>query len=871
MKSEQVDKALLQKFVTEGQRLVFWHDSDSGFTDYVQSGLSGDLADVQVLDVGKVGGLSAKLQLEQEDTTGKYLVYSHGEMPDAEEDWLLDIRLYSAQFHADVASLWLQELGLTQLSLRTHLNARAKFLASQPRRKKLARLLAPQDDIAAIDLKMLAVLVSSEVASPFNILIALYDGHLEDNEFDLGDPPMMIQTFEKMDLLEPFWAAMHSEFSYTAESPSVSGLLRRLFASELFHQTDGASMQSLAHYQLPKAGRRNAVVFLTQWRDSRLNAISYEAAAAAIAIEQKIREPLSDLDLDTVKEVYTFWEAELCIVSILKERLLSEIHTMDVDSIAEIASQRKAGHWLSGPSRDLPERRAIASAFDAIVAAAELFSLRAVHQHALTFDKPADLLAAYQKDLYRFDQLYRSFCTNSKPARSHGWDLLKTLAIEVEQVYDQGFLQPLGVEWSRHLDAGFLNQWSLDSLPAQQNFYANQVTPHLAKAERNRAFVIISDAFRYEAAQKLTEALNGIYRTNATLTGMLGVLPSYTSLGMASLLPHQSLSYSEKGDVLVDGQPTSSTDARSKQLATVQGMACQATDLSVMKQDAAREFTKDTRVVYIYHNVIDARGDSASTEGETFEAVADCIDELVELVKFCTSKLNAGKVWVTADHGFLYQQKAPDETDKSKLSHKPTHAVKSKKRYVIGHDLGSSPEAHHGSIDTSAGATGGMDFWIPRSTNRFHFTGGARFIHGGAMPQEALVPVVTISQVRDKKAEGTRAEKVSVQVLGNNHKITTPTYRFEFIQTEAVSERKKPITLRASILEGSNAVSTIETVTFDSDSSNIDERKQSIRIKLRTGTFNKQTAYRLVLRDAETDAEVQSIPVIIDRSFDDDF
>ena len=871
MKAEQVDKALLQKFITEGERLVFWHDTNAEFIDYVMPGLSGDLADVQVLHVAELGGLSTKLRLEKEDRSGKYLVYSQGEMPDAEEDWLLDIRLYSAQFHADVASLWLQELGLTQLSLRTHLHARSKFLASQPRRKKLARLLTPTDDAVAIDLKMMAVLVNSPVASPFNILIALCDGHLTDSGFDLSNPPKIIQTFEKMDLLDAFWKCMHSEFSYTAEAPSVSGLLRRLFASELFHQTDGASMESLAHYQLPEVGRRNAVVFLTQWRDSSLKAISYEAAAAAIAVEQKIREPLSNLDLDTVKEVFTFWEAERCVVSSLKERLLSEIQTVDVDSIAEIASQRKAGHWLSGPGRDQPERRAIASAFDAIVAAAELFSLRAVHQHALTFDKPADLLAAYQKDLYRFDQLYRSFCANSKPARSQGWDLLKTLAIEVEQVYDQGFLQPLGVEWSRHLDAGFLNEWSLDGLPAQQNFYADQVTPHLAKAERNRAFVIISDAFRYEAAQKLTEALNGTYRTNATLTGMLGVLPSYTSLGMASLLPHQSLTYSDKGDVLVDGQSTSSTDARSKQLATVQGMACQATDLNVMTQDAARAFTNDTRVVYIYHNVIDARGDSASTEGETFEAVSDCIKELVDLVQLCTNKLNAGKVWVTADHGFLYQQKAPSETDKSKLSHKPTHAVKSKKRYVIGHDLGTSPEAHHGSINTTAGATGGMEFWIPRSTNRFHFAGGARFIHGGAMPQEALVPVVTISVVRDKKAEGTRAGNVSVQVLGNNHKITTPTYRFEFIQTEAVSERKKPITLRAAILEGANPVTAIETVTFDSDSSNIDERKQSIRIKLRTGTFNKQTPYRLVLRDAETDAEVQSIPVIIDRSFDDDF
>ena len=65
--------------------------------------------------------------------------------------------------------------------------------------------------------------------------------------------------------------------------------------------------------------------------------------------------------------------------------------------------------------------------------------------------------------------------------------------------------------------------------------------------------------------------------------------------------------------------------------------------------------------------------------------------------------------------------------------------------------------------------------------------------------------------------------------------------------------------------------SSVETVTFDSTSSSIEERKKSIRIELRTGTFNKITPYRLVLRDVESDAEVQSVPVVIDRSFDDDF
>ena len=871
MKAEQVDQALRQKFVNEGARLVFWHDENGEFAEYVAGGLPDDMAAVQVLDLARVGGFSAKLRLEREDPRGQYLVYSQGELPPAEEDWLLDIRLYSAHFHADMASIWLQELGLSGLALRDHLKAREAFLRNQDRRKKLARLVSPQDDAASLDLKMMAVLVGSPVATPFDVLRGLCHDALQADQFDLTEEPELIATFAKMDLLDRFWTLMRDEFGYTADTPSVAGLLRKLFISEFIYQADGAKLDSLVQHRLPAKGGRNAVVFLTQWRDSSGNAVSYDAAAAAVAKEQKISESMAEYTVESIQDVFTFWDAERRVIASLKDRLLSEIQSVNVASFAEVASARKAGHWLSGPGSQAPERRAMADAYDAIVAAAELFALRTEQQHALSFGTPGALLAAYQKELHRFDRLYRRFYTQSKAAQGQGWDLLKTLAAEVERVYDQGFLQPLGVEWSRLLDEGFLGKWSLDGLPAQQHFYSDNIRRHLVGAERRRAFVIISDAFRYEAARELTEALNGRYRMTAELSTMLGVLPSYTALGMASLLPHQSLAYNANGDVLVDGKPVASTEARNKQLATVQGMACQASELRVMKLEEARAFTEGKRVVYIYHNVIDSRGDSASTEGETFQAVVACIDELAELVQFCVNKLNAAKVWVTADHGFLFQQEAPTATDKSKLSHKPANAWKAKKRYALGRDLGDSPEAHHGSTAVTAGTEDQVEFWIPRGANRFHFTGGARFIHGGAMPQEVIVPVVTVTQLRGTKIPSSRIEKVAVQVLGANHKITTPVYRFELIQTEAVSERRKPITLRAAIYDGVHPVTSVESITFDSSSDSIEERKKSLRLELHTGTYNKTTPYRLVLRDIESDAEVQSVPVVIDRSFDDDF
>ncbi|MEI8319641.1 MAG: hypothetical protein WCH79_16985, partial [Planctomycetia bacterium] len=149
--------------------------------------------------------------------------------------------------------------------------------------------------------------------------------------------------------------------------------------------------------------------------------------------------------------------------------------------------------------------------------------------------------------------------------------------------------------------------------------------------------------------------------------------------------------------------------------------------------------------------------------------------------------------------------------------------------------------------------------------------GGARFVHGGAMPQEIVVPVVTIRQLKGKGKQDTATKKVDVQILGVVHKITTPRYRFTLLQTEPVTDRVKPITLKVAVYEGSTPVTNIGTVTFDSDSQSIDERTKAVILTLEDRTFDKRTKYRLVLRDSETDIEQSSMEVTIDRTFSDDF
>ena len=252
-------------------------------------------------------------------------------------------------------------------------------------------------------------------------------------------------------------------------------------------------------------------------------------------------------------------------------------------------------------------------------------------------------------------------------------------------------------------------------------------------------------------------------------------------------------------------------------------------------------------------------------------AVEECVAELMELTQFCINNLDASTVWITSDHGFVFQRDTPDITDKSALVHKPKNMVKGNKRFFLGRGIGVAQEAHCGTTRVTAGTADDMEFWVPRGTNRFHFTGGARFFHGGAMPQEVLVPLVTVKELRGKNKIGSRSEKVSVQVLGENHKITASSYRFELVQTSAVDELHHPVTVKAAVYDGDQAVTSVETVTFDSSSGQHQEWIKSILLKLSAGVYDKTKPYRLVLRDAETEAEVKSAPVVIDRSFDDDF
>ena len=368
----------------------------------------------------------------------------------------------------------------------------------------------------------------------------------------------------------------------------------------------------------------------------------------------------------------------------------------------------------------------------------------------------------------------------------------------------------------------------------------------------------------------MTRIINGKYRLKADLEPMLGVVPSYTALGMASLLPHKRLSFKPGGDIAVDEKPAGSTDQRAAILSVYEGTAVKADELMVMSKDKGREFVKPYRLIYIFHDRIDAVGDKAASEGNTFEAVRKAIDELYALVSFIINSLNGTNVFITADHGFIYQEKPPVPIDKSKMECDAKNAVKTHKRFILGKKLNETDNTFFGNTRITARTDDGMDFLLPKGTNLFNFMGGARFYHGGAMLQEIVTPVVSVSEMSGVRLEKSEVRTVGVSLLGAYKKLVTNRPVYQFIQTDPVSDRMKALTLKISLRDGNDLISNEETVTFDSRSASLDERRKSVKLVLKTGHYDNKKEYFLVLRNTD-DTEYERMPITIDIAFANDF
>jgi hypothetical protein len=190
---------------------------------------------------------------------------------------------------------------------------------------------------------------------------------------------------------------------------------------------------------------------------------------------------------------------------------------------------------------------------------------------------------------------------------------------------------------------------------------------------------------------------------------------------------------------------------------------------------------------------------------------------------------------------------------------------------VIGQGLTETKEAWKGSTKATAGTISETDFWIPKGANRFHFVGGSRFVHGGVMPQEIVVPVLTVKQLRGEKAEQRTKRKVSVISAKSTLKMVNNIQKFDLLQTEPVTDQVLAVTLSIAIYDGDVKVSSEETLTFDSTTDSVADRVKQVRLSLSGTDFDRKKDYFLILKDKDLNVEMERYKVTIDLAFTDDF
>ena len=358
-----------------------------------------------------------------------------------------------------------------------------------------------------------------------------------------------LAEFQRFGVEQAFWDFVAQEFRYADEGPCLRNLLLRLFATDFARHVTGKVPVSLTHLVLPNGGGSNAIVFMDGWRDSSSHQRSYDALSAIIAEDLRIKSQLSGFALADLEMVHSFLDVEKRLASLLVREVLDASETVNAARITDIARSRQNAYWANAekPSTEDAPRAALHSVYDAIIYAGAFLALKGEVGAHVRSNTASETWKLYTDRLYRFDQLYRLFGEAADVAEAQNWDVLKDLRSHIEDVYGNWYLAELGNLWTSQAEAELLPAWHLPNIINQYDFFAREVQPVLDADPGRRVVVIISDAFRYEAAQELFAAMRGTDRYQATMDSMLGVLPSYTALGMASLLPHGQLAETLRG------------------------------------------------------------------------------------------------------------------------------------------------------------------------------------------------------------------------------------------------------------------------------------------------------------------------------------
>jgi len=849
--NDRIAQALFKVF--ERHRIVFWNDT--------KQELRADFWDLQLPDVEKLEltnnefGIKHKILREQPEQ--KFLLYREGPQPEDLDNWLLDVQLAHGEFRTDQVSIWLSELELG-LEFADVVQAHAEFFQAAKRKDALMKLLKADDTAGQLRLKMLAVCTGGEPRVDAIAEQLLDELSVIGSQWSVENPGEKVKLVQRCKLDDWFWEQMKRHYGYESTEPSIRDFVVQLFKDCYAQSFTGYSEQTVGKLS------SDALVFLKRWKDSRQLENAFEMLSGECAEVLGIEQDLDKRDFRELIEVDYFRLIDQKIISDLVRAVAAR--TVSSGEVAIWVRQRRQGHWYR-EYRHMYEAIDYAAQFqEKLTVVSGQWSEQATIGWSL-----ATWVQRYAETWYKLDQLYRKFTYHVR--MSGQASLMNALTDQIENLYSNNYLLKVGDRFQAFVEQA--TKWEALPVFNQKDFFEHCVLPFPRKD--NKVCVIISDAMRYEIGDELLSYIRQEDRYSAELEPVLSMLPSYTQLGMAALLPNKELAFADNdtGTVLVDGQSSQGTANRNKilgQVAGVRAKACKADALMSMNRDDCRALVRDHDVIYVYHNRIDATGDKRDSEERVFEAVEETVQELIRLIKKLNNA-NINNFLVTSDHGFIYQNRVIEESDFSGVDINGEQILYRDRRFILGKGLAEASGLHT-FTPAQLGLIGEVDVQIPKSINRLRLQGaGSRFVHGGASLQEVVIPLIKINKKRQSDVTA-----VEVNILrGANSVITSGQLAVIMYQTVPATDKMQSRTLRAGIYtESGELISDSHDLIFDLSSENPRERELQVRF-LFTRKADEANGQYVTLRLEENHAgtshykEYKSIRYLMQRSFTSDF
>jgi uncharacterized protein (TIGR02687 family) len=829
----------------EQRKIVFWVDKDNEFAEDIEH-LSVDKVKVHTLT--DRNQFQTKYLLEEEDPTSPYLIYTNVELG-VEDNWLADTVFYSKTFYADRISLILSELNIDP-SLRAVIKKYERFFNNKDRFRKFSALSIETYSEGIIELSIMSVLCNVRTPDFEEVLKAVLMDTLDDNE------NKYLSLLEKFFDIEVFWNYVSNHYGYERENKGLKTLFIHLVVTA-FSQSVGEESLNKINDFISKRNKTNAVVFIDHWMHHKTDYQVFDEYAEMAEQEIQLSNIINNLPIKTFKQTDTFSYIDRAIIIYIANGLVTQLE--DYEQYTKLIKLRRAKHYYDK----------FASIYEALYYTVKIHEFYKEHRQGIPQGRAIDLYQAYVNDYHLMDTYYRKFYVAYDEESNH--DLLKKLKMLVENLYTNWYMGELSSHWSQAVESEITQDWSLPGIKNQQDFYSFFIDSKVRNGER--VFVIVSDAMRYEIGVELADRLNTETMGVCDVETLLGVVPSITKLGMPSLLPHKEIDIDTNARVFVDGKDSSGLENRKKIIESkvAESIAVHFQDVLAMNKAGRRETFKGKKLIYIYHDTIDAMGDKASTEVYTFNAVETSLNQLYDLVKIIRDDLSGTNVYITADHGFLYQRDELEESDK--IGQDSIEAIEVKRRYILSKEDRNVSGQLAINLSSIIKNEQQLTAYLPKATLRNKMQGsGINFVHGGASLQEIVVPLLSFKNKRSGQKGAKAIKKVDIKLTNTTRKIANSIFNLEFFQTEKVEDKTTPRTVIIYMADEEGAViSNEETIIGDRPFDNPADRTFKIRFVLKSIPYDRNKTYYLTIKDTETSVVVEKIPFNINLGIISDF